>query len=170
MLVTDTMNVNANFQAWRGAPMQRKSTGFTLIELMITLAIAAVLLTVALPSMRTFIENSRIKAASFDVQSALILARSEAIKRNADVTLTSTGGANWKSGWTITAGGATIQAQDAYTSSAKLAISGPASLVYKGTGRLSATVGAITVSSTGSSRTSTITISLTGLPNTTNQY
>lgn len=61
--------------------------GFTLIELMVTITVLAVLLGIGIPSFRSMIENNRIAAASNDLVSALQLARSEAIKRGIPVVL-----------------------------------------------------------------------------------
>lgn len=88
--------------------IMKKINGFTLIELMITLAIAAILLTVAVPSFRTFIENNKAITQVNDVVSAHNLARMEAIKRGSPVTVcTSSNGTacsnstNWKNGWIV---------------------------------------------------------------------
>jgi type IV fimbrial biogenesis protein FimT len=67
--------------------MKRAATGFTLLELMVTLAIAGVLFAVAIPAMGDFIRNSRITGAANDVMGALHYTRSEAVKRRASVTL-----------------------------------------------------------------------------------
>lgn len=73
-------------------PMSRRNErGFTLIELMITIIVLAILTAAALPSFRSFIVNQRIKTASFDLMALLTFTRSEAIKRNANVTLGSDG-------------------------------------------------------------------------------
>ncbi|MFA6902827.1 MAG: GspH/FimT family pseudopilin [Gallionellaceae bacterium] len=61
--------------------------GFTLLELLVTILILGILTTVALPSFQSFITNQRIRSASFDVMSMISLARSEAIKRNTNVSL-----------------------------------------------------------------------------------
>lgn len=67
--------------------MKTKETGFTLIELMITVAIAAILLTLAVPNMRDFILNNRITAQTNDLLADLALARSEAAKLGIRVTV-----------------------------------------------------------------------------------
>jgi len=79
-----------------------KSSGFTLIELMITLAIAGILLAVGIPSFNSIITSNRLTTYANELVTALNLARSEAIRRGVQVTM-STGntGGNWGSGWTI---------------------------------------------------------------------
>jgi len=67
--------------------MKRAQPGFTLLELMVTLAIAGILMAVAVPAMGNFIRNGRITAAANDVMAALHFTRSEAIKRRQPVTL-----------------------------------------------------------------------------------
>jgi len=58
-----------------------RNGGFTLLELMITLALAAILVTLAVPNMRDFMRNSRLAGAGNDLLHSLNLARTEAIKR-----------------------------------------------------------------------------------------
>jgi type IV fimbrial biogenesis protein FimT len=79
----------------------RKAHGFTLIELMITIAVAIILAGIGLPSFRAMIASERMSNESFDVVAMLTLTRSEAIKRNATVTSTPNNN-NWKQGWVIT--------------------------------------------------------------------
>ncbi len=57
--------------------------GFNMIELLVGVAVAGILFAVAAPSMRTMIENTKVKSAAESALSGLRLARSEAIKRNA---------------------------------------------------------------------------------------
>ena len=82
--------------------------GFTLIELMITLSIASILLSVAVPSYRSFVQDSLLITQSNNFYSALALAKSEAIKRNIRTTICpSTTGTScadsttWSNGWII---------------------------------------------------------------------
>jgi type IV fimbrial biogenesis protein FimT len=67
--------------------MTRPQGGFTLLELMVVLAIAGVLMAIGIPAMGDFIRNGRITAAANDVMGALHFTRSEAIKRRASVTV-----------------------------------------------------------------------------------
>jgi type IV fimbrial biogenesis protein FimT len=56
--------------------------GFTVVELMVALGISAILVAIAAPTMRSFIENARIRASSESLQNGLTLARNEAVRRN----------------------------------------------------------------------------------------
>jgi type IV fimbrial biogenesis protein FimT len=67
--------------------MKRAQAGFTLLELMVVVAIVGLLMAVAVPAMGDFIRNGRITAAANDVMAALHFTRSEAIKRRQPVTL-----------------------------------------------------------------------------------
>lgn len=72
--------------------MKAKQTGFTLVELMFTIMVLAVLLGIGVPNFREFIRNSRMTAAANDLLGDLSLARSEAVKRRAQVMVCSTTG------------------------------------------------------------------------------
>jgi len=75
--------------------------GFTIIELMITLLIVAILSTMALPSFTQMIKNNRLTTQANELVLALNLSRSEAVKRGTSVTISAVGG-NWANGWTVT--------------------------------------------------------------------
>jgi len=85
-----------------------KQSGFTLIEMMVVLAIAVILTTTAVPSFQTFIQNNRMTTASHQFIASLNLARSEAVKHGKQVTICkSSDSANctasngWEQGWII---------------------------------------------------------------------
>jgi type IV fimbrial biogenesis protein FimT len=84
----------------------KSQSGFTLIELMITLTVAGILMMVAVPSYREFIQSNRMTTQVNLLVATLKAARSEAIKRRKTVTVckssdqvscASSGG--WEQGW-----------------------------------------------------------------------
>jgi type IV fimbrial biogenesis protein FimT len=90
----------------------KRHTGFTLIELIVTLVVAAILITLAVPSFRDFLLNNRLTTTANEFTAAANLARSEAIKRgrNATVCVSSnsmlaapgcTAGTDWGVGWLV---------------------------------------------------------------------
>lgn len=83
------------------------NSGFTLVELIVTLVIAGILVSLAAPSFTSFIKNNRINSQANDLIADLSFARSEAIKRGASVTVCrSDDGQNcnagaWTAGWIV---------------------------------------------------------------------
>ena len=65
----------------------RNQSGFTLIEMIVTVAIAGILASIAIPSFTKMIERNRISTGTNEFLGALILARSEAVKRSQNVTV-----------------------------------------------------------------------------------
>jgi len=77
-----------------------QQNGVTLVELIFTIAIMAIILAMAIPNLRTMIVSSRLTSQTNTLIGALSMARSEAIKRNNLVIMARTG-ANWQDGWNI---------------------------------------------------------------------
>ena len=76
--------------------------GFTLIELMVTVALLAILLAVAAPSFVSFRRNSELVAVANGFVGAVNAARSEAMKRNMFAMVTPVGNdADWLKGWVV---------------------------------------------------------------------
>ena len=93
--------------AWVVRAARTAPCGFTLIELMVTLAVAAVLLAVAIPSYRTMILNNGQDSVVDAVMTALNYARNTALSGNQSITLCPNGGGvcgpTWNTGWIVTA-------------------------------------------------------------------
>lgn len=98
---------NASLKFCAPGRERRFARGFSLIEMMITLAIAAIMLGIAVPAMSGLIASNRLKSQASDLLANLALARSEAIKRGVLTTLcpsdTGTGCTNtdWSAGYLL---------------------------------------------------------------------
>ena len=78
----------------------KKLKGFTLIELMVTLAIAGLLLSVAFPAMSGFLSDKKLTAQANDLIAAIRATRGVAIKRRTTIDLEQKAG-SWANGWEI---------------------------------------------------------------------
>ena len=77
----------------------RKETGFTLFELMVTVAVLSIVLTVGIPSMRNAAEKRNTTAAAEELYSQIQLARSESIARSQPVFMNIVAGTEWAFGF-----------------------------------------------------------------------
>lgn len=86
-----------------GKRQKHSQKGFTVIELMIVLTVAAVLLAVGLPSFETMIKRNRISTEVNRVVGNLNYARSEAVAQGQTITLATKSATNndWSQGWQI---------------------------------------------------------------------
>lgn len=82
---------------------RRQVAGFTIFELMIAVAIVAILAAMAFPSYRDFTLRMNVTNNTNQLVGALNTARSEAVKRGRQVAVIANGG-NWSNGWQIVAG------------------------------------------------------------------
>lgn len=84
-----------------------EANGFTLIETLVVIAVVGILIALAAPSFQSVIMKNKVQAAASEFQSAMALARSEAVKRGGDARITvvanslSSGSAVWTSGLTV---------------------------------------------------------------------
>jgi type IV fimbrial biogenesis protein FimT len=136
--------------------MQRKATtaqsGFTMIELLTVVSIVAVLAAVGIPSLLDTVRSAQLRSASSQLYDALLLARSEAVKRNIEVdvqpgtscvTPASSNTAAWTTGWsvwTITLAGACDTVQQNFPATTNIGITPAAGgISYLPTGRITTT-------------------------------
>lgn len=150
----------------------RSSTaGFTLVEMVVVVAIFAVLTGIALPSINELVINQRVRTASMDLIATLLLARSEAIKQNGNVSVVpASGTTDWVSGWRIVGtDGATVRSQDSYNNiliSATIS-TGTTNVTFDRTGRVSGTVTLQISGPTAKYAKRCIAVGLTGQPKST---
>lgn len=113
----------------------RKQGGFTLVELMMTITVFVVLTLIALPYLGTFVQSQRVKNAAMDMSSTVNFARSEAIKRNAQIDITAnTGG--WANGWRVLSSTTSLRGYDGYTNLSVTAKNSSTTLSFGGDGRM----------------------------------
>lgn len=140
--------------------------GFTLAELLIVMAIVGILASLAAPAFSQFIKSQRIKSMASDLNASLTLARSEAIKRNSNVTTSPKTAGAWQNGWQIADPdnpGNNIEVHSAFTG---LTVTGPASVTYQSSGRVQGTTApAFNISATGVSDQRCVGVDLSGRPN-----
>jgi type IV fimbrial biogenesis protein FimT len=98
---------------------QRPDTGFTLIDVIVALVVAGVLLTIAVPSMRDFIQDSRITTNTNEIVLSLSLARTQAVTRHTTVSLCASDdgidctATDWELGWIVFTDNGVLGAVDA---------------------------------------------------------
>jgi type IV fimbrial biogenesis protein FimT len=143
-----------------------RNVGFTLIEVLMVLAILVVLASIAAPSMRAFMDSQIVKTPASDLYSSLVLARSEAIKRNAAIEVVPSA-TDWAQGWRVRvqSAGTVLRVQDSYP---RIAInaSTAGTVTYGGNGRLStsATTFRVLVPGNTEARMRCVSIDVSGRP------
>ncbi len=143
---------------------RRSQRGFSLTEVVVTLSVAAILTTVAVPSFNGIIANQRAKTLASSLYATLSKTRAEALTLNGNVTLQPKAG-GWASGWQMLDPNNNVL--DDFTTASGVTIAGPAAVTYRSSGRLP--VGAAPVFQISTSSGSTVTyqcvsVDLSGRP------
>ncbi len=147
----------------------KAASGFTLVEMMIAIAIFALLVLAALPEVRIWVQNTQIRTAGEGILNGLQLARTEAVRRNTDVELEMIGVSGWNA--KIVSSGLVIQSRPSGEGSGSAVIvikpDGSTKVTFNGLGRLvsngdaSASITEIKVDSNAISTASTRELCLT---------
>ncbi|MGS0755405.1 pilus assembly FimT family protein [Roseateles sp. GG27B] len=130
------------------------AAGFTIVELMVTVSLTAVLFALAMPSFRSWIGNAQIRTASDAIQNGARLAQSEAVRRSRQVVLFRTDSSNCSSTLAAASAGKfwalrtvavvdgqavdVIQCGTLLSEQSSVSISGPAALCFNSGGRQTA--------------------------------
>ena len=148
------------------AVRRRRSAGFTLTELLIAISIAAILATVAVPAFSSLIASQRAKTAASELFASLQKTRSEAIMRNANVTVSPLAG-GWNTGWQILDPLNAGNVLESHGAVVNVTMTGPLGVTYRPSGRvLAGAAPSFLIKTTSGSSTNyeCISISLSGRP------
>ena len=142
-----------------------RSRGFTLVELLVTISIVAVLAGLAMPSFSNLVAGQRIRSAGTDLHTALTKARSEALKRNANVRLAPKDGSNWANGWRIVEAALPDTVLEDHNGFQGITMTGPTEVIYASSGRIRGTnLPNFQISGSASAAVSCISVNLSGMP------
>lgn len=119
---------------------ENRFRGFSMIELMVTVAIIAIVATIALPSFNDVIVRNRIVSQSNELMAALSFARTEALRSNAEVGVCGRNAdsngcdaGSWDRGWVVyrpPAGGTPLTVLRVYELNDNDGLSGPANITF----------------------------------------
>jgi type IV fimbrial biogenesis protein FimT len=142
----------------------RRHAGFSLVELLVVLTIVSILLVVGVPSFKSLIATQRIKSAASNLQVYLNLTRAEALKRNANVTLSPNQSGDWSTGWNIVDPSTGTILYTTPSVSQITITGGPTSVIYRGTGRLNGTTDVVfKLNSTSTTNCRRVEVDLSGI-------
>src|SRR5256886_62389 len=140
-LVTGINRANVPTNTTRGAPprnagpARRSARGFTMTELVVTVALAAILATIAAPSFNGMIATQRARTFAADLYVTLAKTRSAALTRNQNVTLQANAG-GWQNGWQML--DANNNVLDNHAAATGVTVTPTATVTYRASGRLPA--------------------------------
>ncbi|HMS04827.1 MAG TPA: GspH/FimT family protein [Burkholderiaceae bacterium] len=153
----------------RPRPARASRFGFTMIELMVVVAIAAIVLALAAPALRQMTLNSRVGSEAGRWAASVRLARSEAVKRNTSVRMcisinqtscAASGG--WQQGWIVLVGTTVIQAEPGSGLGLRISeVASKTALDFDATGAGS-TAASVTVCSDDGAREKVVSVGATG--------
>lgn len=137
----NTLHDAASASARRQVPRLRAGaeSGFTLLELLTVVTILIIMMVIAVPSYTRIVAAQRVRTATSDLFLSLVRARSEALKRSANISLTPNG-SGWQYGWTMPDPnpGSSTGLIESHGATVGVNVTGPASaVIYQSSGRIS---------------------------------
>lgn len=81
--------------------MRQSQNGFTLVELLMTIALVSILVSIAVPNLQRFVQNSRMTSQANEINAFLSLARTEALQAYAPAFVSPTTAGDWTSDWIV---------------------------------------------------------------------
>jgi type IV fimbrial biogenesis protein FimT len=149
--------------------LKTKSAGFTLVELMITVAVLAILMAVAMPSFTQMLRNSEVSNAAESISNGMQRARAEAVARNSTVRFVLGAGSSWS---VVNADGSALDSRDSSEGSTSVMPTilpdGATTVTFNNLGQVlanadsSATLTQVDLQATGASRSLRVTIGAGG--------
>jgi len=131
-----------------------RTAGFTLIEMMVTIALMCVLMMLAMPSFTTWIANNKVRTVSDSLQNGLRFAQAEALRRSRPMVFSLTNSAAPEKSlsavdnggnWSVNVSKSSLDTQNVFVQSGVLgdvasgvSITGPAAVCFNAMGRLAA--------------------------------
>lgn len=116
---------------------QNKQKGFTLIELMVTVGVMSIMASFAAPSLSQLLVSQRVRTTGYSLVSDLVLARSEALKRGASVTITPAVTSDWTQGWNVKDANAQVLSVQGKAGNGVQFTTAPTSVTFDKNGRTS---------------------------------
>ncbi len=151
--------------------MVRQARGFSLLELMVVVAILGILMAVAVPAFTEWIAGQRVRDSAADLHTSLMRAKSEAVSRGLPITVARVDD-SWAKGWTIANPefvGTFIEEHGPVSNATISVIRNGAplsSVTFSNNGRLSGTAITIRLEAAGTKTTRCITVDIAGRPKT----
>lgn len=119
---------------------QQKIKGFTLVELLVTMVVIAVVLVIGVPGIANMKRNSELTTATNDLVVALNLARTEAVRQGIDITVASNAGdasTNFTTGWDVKSGATVMREFSGVPTGTSVTLtSGTAPITFAGLGNV----------------------------------
>ena len=114
----------------------RSVKGFTLIELMVTIVLAAIVISIALPSFERSIASSQLQSTTQDLIATINTARMQSVSTRQNITISPDGG-SWSNGWALAYGADAVEQDVAFETAGKVSVTredsvGPITFLSRG--------------------------------------